>query len=52
MLEVVVADLVVDPHPTPSTSAVLVVDEFYNAVGKVPHPNAILPKRELRWWIN
>ena len=27
-----------------------VEDEFYNAAGKVPHPDAIVPKQELGWW--
>ena len=36
-----------EAHPA-STS---VADEFYNAVGKAPHPDAIVPKRELGWWV-
>ena len=29
-----------------------VVDEFYNAAGKAPHPEAIIPKTESGWWAN
>ena len=29
-----------------------VEDEFYNAVGKAPHPNAVIPKVESGWWKN
>ena len=29
-----------------------VEDEFYNAAGKAPHPNAVIPKVELEWWKN
>ena len=25
-------------------------DAFYNAAGKAPHPNSIVPKRESGWW--
>ena len=25
-------------------------DDFYNAVGRAPHPDAIVPKQELGWW--
>ena len=25
-------------------------DEFYNATGKAPHPDAIVPKQESGWW--
>ena len=31
------------PSSTPA------VDEFYNAVGKAPHPKAIIPKKESGW---
>ena len=27
-----------------------VVDDFYNAAGKAPHPNTIVPKQESGWW--
>ena len=30
----------------------LVEDEFYNAVGKAPHPDSVIPKVELGWWKN
>ena len=30
----------------------LVEDEFYNAVGKAPHPDAVIPKVESGWWKN
>ena len=26
-------------------------DEFYNAPGKAPHPDAIVPKQEWGWWV-
>ena len=25
-------------------------DAFYNAAGKAPHPDSIVPKRESGWW--
>ena len=25
-------------------------DDFYNAVGRAPHPDAIVPKQESGWW--
>ena len=52
ILEVVIAYHVVGPHPTPSVLAIPIVDEFYNAIGKASHPNAIGPKRKSGWWIN
>ena len=27
-----------------------VEDDFYNATGKAPHPDAIIPKQESGWW--
>ena len=27
-------------------------DEFYNAAGKAPHPDSVIPKVESRWWKN
>ena len=50
--EVVIADPVVGPHLAPSASAVLAVDEFYNAVEKASHLDVIVPKKESRWWVN
>ena len=47
--EVVVAHPTVGPHPAPFASAILVVDEFYNATRKAPHLDAIVPKRESGW---
>ena len=42
--------------PTASTDAAPLstpaVDEFYNAVGKAPHPDAIISKTESGWWPN
>ena len=26
-------------------------DDFYNAVGKAPHPDTIVPKQESGWWV-
>ena len=44
----------VDAPSAASTGAGLVSapaeDEFYNAVGKAPHPHAIVPKHESSWW--
>ena len=43
-----------DSVPTASTNATPLstptVDEFYNVAGKVPHPDAIIPKTESGWW--
>ena len=43
-----------DCVPTASTDAACLstpaADEFYNAAGKAPHPNAIIPKTESGWW--
>ena len=43
-----------DCVPIASTDAAGVstpaVDEFYNAAGKAPHPDAIIPKTESGWW--
>ena len=50
--EVVVTDLAVGPHLAPSALAIPIVDEFYNFAEKAPHPDAIVPKRESRWWFN
>ena len=30
----------------------LIVDKFYNAIGKTPHPDTIIPKVESGWWKN
>ena len=42
--------------PTASTDAAPLstpaVDEFYNAAGKAPHSDAIIPKTESGWWAN
>ena len=42
--------------PTTSTdaapSSTPIVDEFYNVVGKAPHPEAIISKTESGWWAN
>ena len=44
----------VDAPSAASTGAGLVfapaLDDFYNAAGKAPHPDAIIPKQELGWW--
>ena len=56
--KLVIADSVINPHFAPSTSTVpspssiLVVDKFYNVVGKALHLDAIIPKKELDWWVN
>ena len=46
--------LALDCVPTASTDAAGVstpaVDEFYNAAGKAPHLDAIIPKTESGWW--
>ena len=43
-----------DCVPTASTDAARLstpaANEFYNAVGKAPHPDAIIPKTESGWW--
>ena len=45
-----------DSVPTPLTIAAPLstptVDKFYNAAGKAPHPEAIIPKMESGWWAN
>ena len=44
----------VDAPSTASTGAGPVSapaeDDFYNAAGRAPHPNAIVPKQESGWW--
>ena len=35
-----------------ASSSTLAVDEFYNATGKAPHLEAIIPKKESGWWLN
>ena len=44
----------VDAPSTASTGAgpasAPTVDNFYNAVGKASHPNAIVPKQKSGWW--
>ena len=53
--ELAIVDLAINPHSAPSTlaipppSPIRVVDEFYNAARKAPHPNAIIPKKKLGW---
>ena len=33
-----------------ASSSIPTMDEFYNATGKAPHPESILPKQESGWW--
>ena len=44
----------VDASSTASTgadpSSALAEDDFYNAAGKAPHLDTIVPKQELGWW--
>ena len=59
-----IVDSALDPPSTPvvgflppasivvASSSTPRVDEFYNAVGKAPHPKAIIPKQESGWWAN
>ena len=35
-----------------ASSSIPAMDEFYNAAGKVPHPESIIPKQESGWWAN
>ena len=35
-----------------SSSSIPAMDEFYNAAGKAPHPQSIVPKQESGWWAN
>ena len=46
----------VHSHPVALTAATFaptpIVDEFYNAVKKAPHPNTIISKVALDWWKN
>ena len=35
-----------------ASSSIPAMDEFYNAVGKAPHPKSIIPKQESGWWAN
>ena len=35
-----------------ASSSIPAVDEFYNAAGKAPHPESIIPKQEPSWWAN
>ena len=46
----------VDSAPDATTIAAPVhfpmVDYFYNAPGKAPYPDIIIPKQESRWWKN
>ena len=48
--------LVVDSLPPASTiaasSSIPTIDKFYNAAGKVPHPESIILKQESGWWAN
>ena len=32
------------------SASALAEDDFYNAAGKAPHPDAIVPKQESGWW--
>ena len=35
-----------------ASSSIPVVDKFYNAAGKAPHPESIIPKQEFGWRVN
>ena len=35
-----------------ASSSIPAMDEFYNAAGKAPHPESIVPKQESGWWAN
>ena len=35
-----------------ASSSIPAMDEFYNAAGKAPHPESIVPKQEFGWWAN
>ena len=35
-----------------ASSSIPTMDEFYNAAGKEPHPESIIPKQESDWWAN
>ena len=35
-----------------ASSSIPTMDEFYNAAGKAPHPESIVPKQESGWWAN
>ena len=35
-----------------ASSSIRAMDEFYNAAGKAPHPESIVPKQESGWWAN
>ena len=48
--------LVVGSLPPASTitasSSIPAVNKSYNAIGKAPHPESIIPKQEFGWWAN
>ena len=35
-----------------ASSSIPTMDKFYNAAGKAPHPESIIPKQESDWWAN
>ena len=35
-----------------ASSSIPAIDEFYNATGKAPHPESIIPKHKSGWWAN
>ena len=35
-----------------ASSSIPAMDKFYNAAGKAPHPESIVPKQESGWWAN
>ena len=51
---VATSTLMFDSFPSSLANAMSTVfqDKFYKATGKVPHVDAVVPKKEFRWWIN
>ena len=55
---IIVARPPADDHSRPTAANVgadvraLIEDEFYNAAGKAPHPDVVIPKVESGWWKN